>query len=249
MGLNGSILSFGKFAGSELSRQLMRDETRALGELSKRGIGAPKLIFADDIDGRFVTLQKPLTGKPITPAISYGTLGLLASLRSSRTQLATDCDMIALLPQRIMRRPDLIEAFHDALPVLAHTRVPSTIIHGDFAPWNLREHDGCTVAFDWEYAELDGLPFIDETHYRLQVGYLLDGWDLRRAGQCLQQMRANNDLSLSTEQMRAIQIIYLIDQLARLFTEGYDESENDMVGWYCKLLRELTAMRKELIAV
>ena len=60
-------------------------------------------------------------------------------------------------------------------------RIPSTIVHGDFAPWNLREHNGQIAAFDWEYAELDGLPLVDQTHYELQVGYLLKSGIYRAA--------------------------------------------------------------------
>ena len=104
------------------------------------------------------------------------------------------------------------------------------------------------MAFDWEYAELDGLPLFDETHYRLQVGYLLDNWDLARAEAELAAIRNRNDLSLPAEQVRAIQAGYLIDNLARLFAEGYDESENDMVGWYCELLRRLTRPQKAMVA-
>src|SRR5205823_151212 len=121
-------------------------------------------------------------------------------------------------------------------------------IHGDFAPWNLRAQNAKVVAFDWEYAELDGVPLFDETHYRLQVGYLLENWDIARACAALEQMQLQNPGApgLSSEQVRAIQAVYLIDNLTRLFAEGYDETENDMVGWYLKLLGRLVPARKEL---
>jgi hypothetical protein len=127
--------------------------------------------------------------------------------------------------------------------------VPSTIIHGDFAPWNLRTEHGKVCAFDWEYAELDGLPLFDEFHYQLQVGYLLNDWSLDRAIALAAQMQRENDLHLSPAAVRAIQVIYLIDNLCRLFAEGYDEKENDMVGWYCQLLQRLShAGRREMTA-
>ena len=96
--------------------------------------------------------------------------------------------------------------------------------------------------------QLDGLPYLDETHYRLQVGYLLDNWNLERALLMLEHMQRRNDLGLSPVQMKAIQAIYLIENLARLFAEGYDAADNDMVGWYCQLLHKLSPARKEMVA-
>jgi hypothetical protein len=159
--------------------------------------------------------------------------------------------MLATLPNRLANlvtpRPELADALADVLPVLEHARVPSTIVHGDFAPWNLREHAGKVCAFDWEYAELDGLPLIDETHYRLQVGYLLDKWTLDDARAALAQMGRENELGLSGEAVRAVQVVYFIDNLTRLFAEGYDETENEMVAWYCQLLRRLLQGKKEMV--
>lgn len=253
IGLDGRIIGFGKISHSPLSNRLMRAEARALTELASRRIGAPQLRFAGEVDGAFVTAQKPLAGKPVSSKLTDNKRNLLAALRSDRIQPASECNMVAALPARLAQLSTsasfLTDALQDVLPILARARVPSTIVHGDFAPWNLREHKGAVTAFDWEYAELDGLPFADETHYRLQTGYLLEKWDLDRACADLEKMRLQNDLSLSSEQMRAIQVTYLIDNLARLFAEGYVQEENDMVGWYCKLLARLTPARKEALGV
>ena len=181
----GRIVGFAKIAGSELSLRLLRDESRALPELARRNIAAPQLLFAGEVDGSFVTLQKPLKGKSVTPKMSQSKLALLASLRSDRIQFASESNMVATLSQRINALPidgdKLRDALDEIMSTLQQMRVPSTIVHGDFAPWNLREHDGTTTAFDWEYAEVDGLPLFDQTHYALQVGYLLDNWKLTQA--------------------------------------------------------------------
>jgi hypothetical protein len=252
--MRGRIIGFAKIAGSELSLRLLRDESRALPELARRNIGAPELLFAGEVDGALVTLQKPLQGKPVSSKMNQGKLALLASLRSPRQQFASESNLVTSLPERIDaltvdRAAELRDALDEITPTLDQMRVPSTIIHGDFAPWNLREHDGRTVAFDWEYAELDGLPLFDQTHYALQVGYLLDNWNLTRACAFLSRMHEENDLGLSADQVRALHVVYLIDNLARLFAEGYDENTNDMVGWYCRLLRQLLPARKEVVPV
>jgi hypothetical protein len=44
--------------------------------------------------------------------------------------------------------------------------VPAALVHGDFAPWNIRELDGgaCTL-LDWESAEWAGMPLYDLCHF------------------------------------------------------------------------------------
>jgi hypothetical protein len=250
IGTDGRIIGFAKVAHTALSQRLMRDEATALPELSRRGIGAPELLFAGEVDGAYVVVQKPLRGKPVSPKLTEDKLALLASLRSKKIQPASESSLVSALPQRVaaIGSTELSDALNEILPTLAQIQVPSTIVHGDFAPWNLREHNGAVAAFDWEYAHLDGLPYLDETHYRLQVGYLLNDWDLDRAALMLEHMQRRNDLGLRCEQMKAIQATYLIENLARLFAEGYDAADNDMVGWYCKLLKKLAPARKEMVA-
>src|SRR5439155_8670896 len=129
IGMDGRIIGFAKAAHSELSHRLMRDEARVLPELARRSIGSPDLLFAGEVDGAFITLQKPLKGKPVTPRLTDNKLALLAALRSSRIQPASESNLVAALPSRL-QSTELIGAFHEIAPILACTRVPSTIVHG-----------------------------------------------------------------------------------------------------------------------
>ena len=44
--------------------------------------------------------------------------------------------------------------------------VPAALVHGDFAPWNIRElRDGTCTLLDWEFAEWLGLPLHDLCHF------------------------------------------------------------------------------------
>jgi hypothetical protein len=60
--------------------------------------------------------------------------------------------------------PSPIEA---ALRLLEEgTPLPATLVHGDFAPWNIREMpDGSSTLIDWEEAEWQGLPLHDLCHF------------------------------------------------------------------------------------
>jgi aminoglycoside phosphotransferase (APT) family kinase protein len=37
--------------------------------------------------------------------------------------------------------------------------------HGDFAPWNIRQHDRGIAVFDWEYAVGGAVPLFDMLHF------------------------------------------------------------------------------------
>ena len=134
------------------------------------------------------------------------------------------------------------------MPTLQTMEVTSTIIHGDFAPWNLRIHEGRISAFDWEYGELDGLPLVDETHYLLQLGSQLHHWNIDQACECLSDIAAAKPLGMSEAQVRAIHAVYLIDSLVRLLNEGYDP-EDEMLAWYRELLNRLMTKVPEAVAV
>ena len=45
--------------------------------------------------------------------------------------------------------------------------LPNLMVHGDFAPWNLRQIDANLYVFDWEYAEIYGNPLQDFLHFHL----------------------------------------------------------------------------------
>ena len=91
-------------------------------------------------------------------------------------------------------RPDLAEICGAASwRELRQFDVPMTIVHGDFRmpvePAH-RPHGGKIAAFDWEYGEVHALPLIDEIHYRLQCGWLLEEWTTQRGRlACLGQTR------------------------------------------------------------
>lgn len=49
----------------------------------------------------------------------------------------------------------------------ARSVLPNLMIHGDFAPWNLRQIDADLYVFDWEYAQTHGNPLHDFLHFHL----------------------------------------------------------------------------------
>src|SRR5213079_1842599 len=113
--------------------------------------------------------------------------------------------MVATLPARIAAlpnpHPELSATLEGWTPTLEQISIPSTIVHGDFAPWNLRTHKRTISAFDWEYGELDGLPLIDETHFMLQLGFQMENWTPEQANHRLRDLAASRPLGLTPEQV------------------------------------------------
>jgi hypothetical protein len=253
IGGGGEVLGFVKIAGSPLSRSIMEHEAEVLSALAERqqlrSITAG-LLFAGEIDGRYVTVQSPLPGKPAPAKLTAAHLRYLATLRVGPTKPAAATQMVAALPGRIAALHgsgiDLGAALDDVMPALETLEVPSTIVHGDFAPWNLRVHGGAVSAFDWEYGELDGPPLIDETHFRLQLGFQMKGWTPEHAALELGAVAARQPLGMTPPQVRALHVVYLIDQIARLLGEGYP-ADDEMVAWDAALLGKLSGAKREAV--
>lgn len=244
----GRLRCFLKIAQSDLARGLLKHEQsvlRSLDELPGGRPPAPRLLSAGQIDGSYVTAQTPLPGGPPPVALKPAHLRFLRGLMSRECAVVANTELVRSLSARISGlpepRPLLAAAFERVMPFLESLRLPIGIMHGDFAPWNLRHHRGQIAAFDWEYGRLHAPAGLDEIHYRLQVGYLLENWTVERAiesscGAPLQSCPPG----VGGQDLRVLHQLYLLDMLTRLFEEGYDQ-RNDMLKWKLELLSRLTA--------
>ena len=240
---DGRALAFAKLPGPcTVSEGSVRREASVLAQLaSLPATRAPRLLFAGGVGARYAAVYTPLNGRAprVEPAEAHRKF--LDGLRTDRVRVASDTDFVRALSDRkplLRSRPALMAALHELLPVLGTLRLPATTVHGDFVPWNLREHRGVIGAFDWEYGEIDGLPLIDETHHLLAVGYLLKKWTPEHAYQRLAGIAAAPPLGLSVVAVRALQLAYLLDYLLRLFGEGHGD-EYPRVAWCRQIVSRL----------
>jgi hypothetical protein len=251
----GKIVAVGKIGISALARQITAHEAlvlKALSDLPEAKFQSPKLLFAGDIEGNHLVVQSALAGSPPAAQWTPAHELFLETLRRGSLKPAAYTAMVrslnARLPLLAVLGDRLQNVLDEMMPVLEGMKVPWTIVHGDFAPWNLRQHMGRISAFDWEYAQLDGLPLIDETHFRLQVGYLLHHWTDEHAARELADVAAELPMGYTAQQARALQVIYVVDMLARLIEEGYDPND-EMLSWYRRVLRRMTPSAKEVALV
>ena len=251
---SGEVLAFVKIAVSDVSRRIVEHEANMLMALQERqGLRdqTPRLLFAGDVDGRYITVQTPLRGSPAAAALTAEHRAFLRSLECGSRKPASETSMAAGLKSRLVSlhppRPDLLEILDQAWPLLEQTEVTSTIVHGDFAPWNLRAQSGKVSAFDWEYGEVDGLPFIDALHFDLQIGMEITKWSVEDAAGFLRKsvVACPED---DAARMQVAQVVYLLDHLARLLGEGYTR-DHDIVSMYEKLLAGIKLPRKEAALV
>jgi hypothetical protein len=70
--------------------------------------------------------------------------------------------------------PQKGEAFRKINSSLADQMVRPVLMHGDFAPWNVKvAKDGSYAALDWERGEFPGVPSWDWFHYIVQTSILV----------------------------------------------------------------------------
>ena len=235
---DGKMLGFVKMASSDIARRILGHEGEILDQLSRIPAIAdsvPRSVFFGEVDNIYVLAQTPLPGTPPPLALTAAHHAFLAGLQMPKTGRAADTATASTLRERLASLPtppaDLLNMCDRVMAELRQFDVPTTIVHGDFAPWNLRLHNGRIGAFDWEYAEPLGLPLIDEMHYRLQCGWLLENWLPEQGAQCLAEMSRQRRLGLSPSSIEAIAGAYLLDALARLLGEGYGEDDKIII-WH-----------------
>jgi aminoglycoside phosphotransferase (APT) family kinase protein len=110
--------------------------------------------------------------------------------------------------------PGLLDRSFDALDHDAF--VPTILVHGDFAPWNMRHNAQLGyVLVDWEWADFVGLPAYDLLHFQFNddrlFGEKSGGYAaIRSRPICAEYLRR---MDLDPELLPRLAIAYLLDQL------------------------------------
>jgi hypothetical protein len=248
----GNVLAFAKLPGPcAVSGQNVRHEAEVLSQLSRRaGTRAPRLLFAGNVGARYLAVSTPLRGRHPCAEPADAHRRFLDGLRTDPLKPAAGTAFARALSQRaglLAGRAALLSALRDLLALLCEFRFPATAVHGDFVPWNLRQHLGDIGAFDWEYAQLDGLPLIDEMHHLLAVGYLLKKWSPGHAYGRLLEAASARPLGLPPRAVRALQLAYLLDYLLRLFGEGHGD-DYPRVAWCREIVARLAPVAVKGVA-
>jgi hypothetical protein len=94
--------------------------------------------------------------------------------------------------------------------------IPTMLVHGDFAPWNVRNHPKKGyVLVDWEWADFAGLPAYDLLHFQFSddrhFGEKAGGYPaIRSRSICAEYFRR---MDLDAEYLPRLSVAYLLSQL------------------------------------
>lgn len=123
--------------------------------------------------------------------------------------------------------------------------LPNLIVHGDFAPWNMRLIHTRLFVFDWEYAEALGNPLQDFLHFHL-IQRALGRRETTLAGMpaLMAQAAAYADGQYGTDvavgkACGSLTLHYLLDTMTfYVETSGYLDEQHPVLQCYIELLEQ-----------
>ncbi|HUG17199.1 MAG TPA: hypothetical protein VMM78_19495 [Thermomicrobiales bacterium] len=240
---DGAILGFAKVGESARSKELLANEAAVLAALATCPRVAPRVPRVSNtsvLGNRTMLIQSAVSGGRTSTQFTAQHGEFLALLQGDKLVRIRDT---ALYQTTIAngRLPDVEgdSLVRDSILAVsgsfADTTAPVTVSHGDFAPWNLRDHGGTIRAFDWEYAHVSGIPGIDRLHFHVQTGLLLGQWSARRGLAELQSVALPGD----AEQARRIRQLFVLDMYLRRIVDGHASTDPASI-WWRELLHGIT---------
>jgi hypothetical protein len=188
------------------SRRLRADYLKLLVDLARCGVGQSGLGRSGSARGKeTVTLREKATA-------------LRGRLRAHGAGGKQNAPVDGGIGQVIERALGLLED---------DTPLPAALVHGDFAPWNIRdrENGGCAL-IDWESAEWAGLPLHDLCHFfcmqaKLFAPETLFFEEMERDGAW---RRYCAELEIPQTLLKPLAAAFLLEALARAQEWGPQES-------------------------
>lgn len=208
---------------ADLARSSIRDEAEILRRLDGK-FGAPRLLHYSHEAGS--SMQEYLRGSTGSRRFKRQYLDLLLALAETSQTIALRSRM-EFLRQRLESRPeyaahaDLVKAAFGYMDMDAS--VPAILVHGDFAPWNLRETGGGQVTLiDWELAEWEAMPLHDLSYFfyvqtRVFAPSTLFYTTMKTQGGCFDYCRG---LGIEESLLPSLAAAFLLAMLARGWETG-----------------------------
>jgi Phosphotransferase enzyme family len=220
---DGMILGFVKMPLTDAAGKRLSNEAeflRRLSEFPNIRSHVPRLLFGGPWNGSIILFESSLEGA--TGPVRFTKLHkeFLASLHSCCAAVLPGRTLVEGTAQRwesIASRMGTTwqglgrEALRIAGRELHEALVPCGIHHGDFAPWNMRVHQGNLFVFDWESADWGAPNLWDQFHFLAQT-------------ECL--LKVNHETQDDADvrgQHRALYLLYLLNSAAQLKEEEAEQ--------------------------
>jgi hypothetical protein len=193
-------------------------EAEVLGKLEPHR-WAPRVLSIQPDQG--AAAQEYVQGSLPDRRFRPGYLGFLCELpRSGSSKRLSDVAgawhkiLSPFMPEVNSIAPDLLDRCLSCLNL--NVAVPTVLVHGDFAPWNIRETlDSGYVLVDWETADFGGLPGHDLMNFHFMDHRLFGGNNggyaaIQTSSVCKDYLKR---MDLDTELLPRLAIAYLLSAL------------------------------------
>lgn len=253
----GRTLAFAKIATSPVTRELVDKERHTLLRLSESGGlrgRVPAVLHAFDWEGSRVVVMTGGPDRPGPKRLSYAHLNLCREvfLPFARWGTFDKSDMMTRMSETLLRvgphLPNplamrLKQALGRVRKELGPVRLPLSLCHRDFAPWNTRVGPRGLFAFDWDGAQEGTIPLYDLFHFQAIQAALFGRRDplpdrsfLRRS---LSELWPGGH-----EYLPSLYLAYLLD-ISLFYGEARvvapDAGEDRVWNWFCRQIEFVLA--------
>ena len=211
--------------GSAAKNAILREAAALRAVSEEHFCAAPRLLHLDRERG--VSVQQFVAGRSASRKLKAEYFEVLRSLLlpDQQTSLAAHAigweAALELVEQR--RTGDLVQRAKQRLE--DDQPLPACWVHGDFAPWNLRDRSELPpILIDWEDAERGGLPLHDAFHFLHMQNFLFGARPQLHAAD-LAEFGAS--CGLSVVQCRKLELAYLLH--AYLQSLGRNQSHSEFL--------------------
>lgn len=174
---NGFPIAIMKVPLTEMAWANLRQETLNLEKLAEANVpGVPTLVAVDEPNKR--TWQTVVDGCLTSGKLTKAHIDWLIKLPMS-DKFTTFREQKNILQHKLEQSSDSFfsyrREFSAAIKVIGEGQLPLVLVHGDFAPWNLKRQEGGNLsAVDWEDADWSGLPLWDLCHFFFMQAHLFN---------------------------------------------------------------------------
>lgn len=253
----GRTLAFAKIATSPVTRELVEKEHRILLLLSEsEGLQGriPEILHAFDWEGSRVVVMTGGPDRPGPKRLSYAHLDLCREVFLHFAQWSTfdESAMMVRMSETLLRvgphLPDrlsvrLNHALGRVRKELGPVRLPLSLCHRDFAPWNTRVGPRGLFAFDWDGAQDGTTPLYDLFHFQAIQAALFGRRDPLPDRSFLR--RSLGELWPGGHQyLPSLYLAYLLD-ISLFYGEARvlapDAGEDRVWNWFCRQIESFLA--------
>jgi hypothetical protein len=162
--------------------KVVAQEAASIQRLAERKLAGVPVVFEDGggTDGSRWFEMERLDASRIKSVADFRAVGLLSAWMGEERENPAETDLL-----KSIWNAGEGSVRWKAPKSMSALRVRKAVMHGDFAPWNLREKRGAASAIDWEWAREDGLAGVDLCYGLLQEALLVHRLAPRRALQAV----------------------------------------------------------------